>query len=324
MIEINDVTFKYSNTKGIFNLNLKIEKGEVFGYVGPNESGKTTTIRMLMGFIRAGKGSAKIDGLNCFFKAAAIQRYLGYVPEDITLFENMRVKEYLNFVNQMRGSYSSQETRLRDELIERFEVETRGKIESLSTGMKKRLAIVAALMHDPQTLVLDEPTSGLDPLMQSRLLDLIVEEKRRGKTVLLSTHRFEEVERTCDRVGVLKEGHLVEDLDIVSLRAEETKAYLVKFAAPPNLEQIKKYGFEYQQFSQSDFEIFSSGDRIDVLMKVLSHEKVLVFNSKNQSLEEIFQKHYRKEINHIPTKKEAMSNFLNGRKKKTDKEIKKI
>ncbi len=324
MIEINDVTFKYSNTKGIFNLNLKIEKGEVFGYVGPNESGKTTTIRMLMGFIRAGKGSAKIDGLNCFFKAAAIQRYLGYVPEDIVLFENMRVKEYLNFVNQMRGSYSSQDTRLRDELIERFEVETRGKIESLSTGMKKRLAIVTALMHDPQTLVLDEPTSGLDPLMQSRLLDLIVEEKRRGKTVLLSTHRFEEVERTCDRVGVLKEGHLVEDLDIVSLRAEETKAYLVKFAAPPNLEQIKKYGFEYQQFSQSDFEIFSSGDRIDVLMKVLSHEKVLVFNSKNQSLEEIFQKHYRKEINHIPTKKEAMSNFLNGRKKKTDKEIKKI
>lgn len=324
MIEINDVTFKYSNTKGIFNLNLKIEKGEVFGYVGPNESGKTTTIRMLMGFIRAGKGSAKIDGLNCFFKAAAIQRYLGYVPEDIALFENMRVKEYLTFVNQMRGSYSAQDTRLRDELIERFEVETRGKIESMSIGMKKRLAIVTALMHDPQTLVFDEPTSGLDPLMQSRLLDLIVEEKRRGKTVLFSTHRFEEVERTCDRVGVLKEGHLVEDLDIVSLRAEETKAYLVKFAAPPNLEQIKKYGFEYQQFSQSDFEIFSSGDRIDVLMKVLSHEKVLVFNSKNQSLEEIFQKHYRKEINHIPTKKEAMSNFLNGKKKKTDKEIKKV
>ena len=305
MIELKDVTLKYSSTKGIFNFNFNVEKGEVFGYVGPNDAGKTTTIRMLMGLLRAGRGSATIDGLNCFSRASAIQKHLGYVPEDVVLFENMRVKEYLNFITQMRGIFGQKDTRLRESLIERFEVETRGKIENMSNGMKKRLAIVTALMHDPQTLVLDEPTSGLDPLMQSRLLDLILEEKRRGKTVLLSTHRFEEVERTCDRVGVLKEGHLVENMDIVSLRAEETKAYLVKFAAPPNLEQIKKYGFGYQQFSQSDYELFSPGDRIDVLMKVLSHEKVLVFNSKNQSLEEIFQQHYQKEIKHQEIKKEV-------------------
>lgn len=305
MIELKDVTLKYSSTKGIFNLNFNVEKGEAFGYVGPNDAGKTTTIRMLMGLIRAGRGSATIDGLNCFLRAATIQKNLGYVPEDVGLFENMRVKEYLNFMTQMRGIFGSKDAKLKDSLIERFEVETRGKIENMSNGMKKRLAIVAALMHDPQTLVLDEPTSGLDPLMQSRFLDLILEEKRRGKTVLLSTHRFEEVERTCDRVGVLKEGRLVENMDIVSLRAEETKAYLVKFASPPNLEQIKKYGFGYQQFSQSDYEIFSPGDRIDVLMKVLSHEKVLVFNSKNQSLEEIFQQHYQKEISHQTIKKEV-------------------
>lgn len=303
MIEIKDVTLKYSSTKGIFDLNLKVGKGEVFGYVGPNDAGKTTTIRMLMGFIRAGRGSATIDGLNCFTRASTIQKHLGYVAEDVALFENMRVKEYLSFIRQMRGSYGAKDTKVRDELIERFEVDTRGKIENMSNGMKKRLTIVTALMHDPQILVLDEPTSGLDPLMQSRFLDLILEEKRRGKTVLLSTHKFEEVERTCDRVGVLKEGHLVEDTDIVSLRAQETKAYLVKFAAPPNLEQIKKYGFGYHQFSQSDFEIFSQGDRIDVLLKVLSHEKVLVFNSKTQSLEEIFQQHYHKEIKHKETKK---------------------
>jgi ABC-2 type transport system ATP-binding protein len=305
MIELTDVTLKYSSTKGIFNLNFNVEKGEAFGYVGPDNAGKTTTIRMLMGLIRAGRGKATIDGLNCFSRASAIQKNLGYVPEDVVLFDNMRVKEYLNFITQMRGMFGQKDTKLRDSLIERFEVETRGKIENMSTGMKKRLAFVTALMHDPQTLVLDEPTSGLDPLMQSRFLDLILEEKRRGKTVLLSTHRFEEVERTCDRVGVLKEGHLVENMDIVSLRAEETKAYLVKFSAPPNLEQIKKYGFGYLQFSQSDYEIFAPGDRIDVLMKVLSHEKVLVFNSKNQSLEEIFKKHYQKEINHHEIKKEV-------------------
>ncbi|WP_373482452.1 ABC transporter ATP-binding protein [Acetobacterium sp.] len=305
MIELKDVTLKYSSAKGIFNLNLNVEKGEAFGYVGPDDAGKTTTIRMLMGLIRAGRGKATIDGLNCFSRASAIQKHLGYVPEDVVLFENMRVKEYLNFMTQMRGMFGLKDTRLKDSLIERFEVETRGKIENMSSGLKKRLAIVTALMHDPQTLVLDEPTSGLDPLMQSRFLDLILEEKRRGKTVLLSTHKFEEVERTCDRVGVLNKGHLVENMDIVSLRAEETKAYLVKFAAPPNLEQIKKYGFGYQQFSQSDYEIFSPGDRIDVLMKVLSHEKVLVFNSKNQSLEEIFPQHYQMEIQYNETKKEV-------------------
>ncbi|MDZ5723575.1 ABC transporter ATP-binding protein [Acetobacterium sp. K1/6] len=305
MIELKDVTLKYSSSRGIFNLNFKVEKGEAFGYVGPDDAGKTTTIRMLMGLIRAGRGSATIDGLNCFFRASAIQKNLGYVPEDVVLFENMRVKEYLNFISQMRGMFGQKDNRHRDSLIERFEVETRGKIENMSMGMKKRLSIVTGLMHDPQTLVLDEPTINLTPLMQSRFLDLVLEEKRRGKTVLLSTHRFEEVERTCDRVGVLKEGHLVEDRDIVSLRADETKAYLVKFAAPPNLEQIKKYGFGYQQFSQSDYEIFSPGDRIDVLMKVLSHEKVLVFNSKNQSLEEIFQQHYQKEVHHEAIKKEV-------------------
>lgn len=317
MIELKDVTLKYSSTKGIFNLNFNVEKGEAFGYVGPNDAGKTTTIRMLMGLIRAGRGSATIDGLNCFSRASAIQKQLGYVPEDVVLFENMRVKEYLNFITQMRGVFGQKDSKRRDSLIERFEVETRGKIENMSNGMKKRLAIVTALMHDPQTLVLDEPTSGLDPLMQSRFLDLILEEKRRGKTVLLSTHKFEEVERTCDRVGVLKAGHLVENMDIVSLRAEETKAYLVKFAAPPNLEQIKKYGFGYQQFSQSDYEIFSPGDRIDVLMKVLSHEKVLVFNSKNQSLEEIFQKHYQKEMIPKEIKKEIKNRDENIKEEKS-------
>ncbi|WP_373484761.1 ABC transporter ATP-binding protein [Acetobacterium malicum] len=321
MIELKDVTLKYSSTKGIFNLNFNVEKGEAFGYVGPNDAGKTTTIRMLMGLIRAGRGSATIDGLNCFSRASAIQKNLGYVPEDVVLFENMRVKEYLSFITQMRGIFGQKDSKLRDSLIERFEVETRGKIENMSNGMKKRLAIVTALMHDPQTLVLDEPTSGLDPLMQSRFLDLILEEKRRGKTVLLSTHKFEEVERTCDRVGVLKEGHLVENMDIVSLRAEETKAYLVKFAAPPNLEQIKKYGFGYQQFSQSDYEIFSPGDRIDVLMKVLSHEKVLVFNSKNQSLEEIFQKHYQKEIKPQEIKREVRDIEVKPKEEKS-KEVK--
>lgn len=292
MIDVRDVTLKYSGTRGIFDLNFKVKKGEAYGYVGPNDAGKTTTLRMLTGFVRAGRGSATIDGLNCFTKAAAIFKNLGYLTEDVTLPENMRVKEYINFITQMRGFFGNKDPRHKEMLLERFEVEPRGRIDQLPGSVKKRLSIVTAFMHDPAVLLLDEPTSGLDPLMQTRLIDFILEEKRRGKTILMSTHKFDEVERTCDRVGILKKGRLMADSDIVSLREKEVKAYLVKFAAPPNLGQLKKYGFSYRQFSQSDFEVTSSGDRIDMLMKVLSHEKVLVFNSKPQSLEEIFQKYY--------------------------------
>jgi ABC-2 type transport system ATP-binding protein len=266
---------------------------------------------MLTGFIRAGRGYATIGGLNCFTKSAAILKNLGYVPEDITLPESMGVKEYINFVTRMRGFFEKKDPMYKEKLLERFEVDPRGRIDHLPGSVKKRLAIVTAFMHDPDILLLDEPTSGLDPLMQTRLIDFILEEKRRGKTILLATHKFDEVERTCDRVGILKQGHLMADSDIVSLREKEVKAYLVKFAASPNLEQIKKYGFGYRQYSQSDFEVFSSGDRIDVLMKVLSHEKVLVFNSKPQSLEEIFQQYYSNDMkSEIPQKVRAEKNRL--------------
>jgi len=295
MIETRDITLKYSGSKGIFDLNFKVEKGEAFGYIGPKGAGKTSTIRVLMGLSHPSKGLATINGLNCFNKAASIQKIAGYIPEETSFFDGMRVKEYLNFISRMRGSSGSKKTELRDSLIERFELETRGKIESLSNDMKQKLAIVTAFMHDPEVLILDEPTNGLDPLMQSRFVDLIIEEKRQGKTILMATHMFENVERTCDRVGILKQGRIVAQDDIIQVKSAEIKSYFVRFETHPNLEQLKKFGFGYKQFSEKDYEILCQGDRIDALVKVLSHEKVLVFNSNTQTLEEIFQKYYSKE-----------------------------
>jgi ABC-2 type transport system ATP-binding protein len=295
MIETRKITLKYPGGKGIFDLNFNVAKGEVFGYIGPKNAGKSSTIRVLMGLSHPGKGSATINGLNCFRKAAAIQKIAGYIPEETSYFDGMRVKEYLNFITRMRGSVGAKKTPLREALIERFELETRGRIEYMSKDMKQKLAIVTAFMHDPQVLILDEPTDGLDPLMQARFLDLIIEEKHRGKTVLLATQMFENVERTCDRVGILNEGRLVEQDDIIEVKAAEIKSYFVRFEAHPNLEQLKKFGFGYKAFSDRDYEIYCQGDRIDVLVKVLSHEKVLVFNSNTQTLEEIFQKYYHKE-----------------------------
>lgn len=295
MIEVKDATLKYSNGKGIFDLNFNVKKGEAFGYIGPNGSGKTTTFRMLMGFSRPNKGVATIGGFNCAKQTASIQKIVGYVPGEISFFEGMRINEFLNFMTQLRGTKTKNNQKLRESLIERFELDTRGKIDRLSKGMKQKLAIVTAFMHDPDILLLDEPTSGLDPLMQTRFVDLILTEKKRGKTILMSSHMFEEVERTCDRVGIIKDGRIIEQDDIIKLKAAETKSYLVKFGAPPNLEELKKYGFGFKQFAEKDFEIFSPGDQIDLLVKVLSHEKVLVLNSNTQTLEEIFLKHYSKE-----------------------------
>lgn len=295
MIEAKATTLKYSNGKGIFDLNFKVEKGEVYGYIGPNGAGKTTTIRMLMGFSRPNKGFATIAGFNCAKQTASIQQILGYIPGEISFFEGMRVNEFLNFMTRMRGTKTAKDQKLRESLIERFELDTRGKIEHMSKEMKQKLAIVTAFMHDPSIFILDEPTSGLDPLMQTRFVDLILEEKKHGKTIFMSSHMFEEVERTCDRVGIIKEGRIIEQNDIIRLKSSETKSYLVKFGAPPNLEELKRYGFGFKQFTEKDFEIFSPGDRIDLLVKVLSLEKVIVFNSNTQILEEIFLKYYGKE-----------------------------
>ena len=295
MIEVKDATLKYSNGKGIFDLNFNVKKGEVFGCIGPNGAGKTTTFRMLMGFCRPNKGVATIGGFNCAKQTASIQKIVGYIPGEISFFEGMRINEFLNFMTQLRGTKTKNNQKLRESLIERFELDTRGKIDRLSKEMKQKLAIVTAFMHDPELLLLDEPTSGLDPLMQTRFVDLILMEKKRGKTILMSSHMFEEVERTCDRVGILKDGRIIEQDDIIKLKAAETKSYLVKFGAPPNLEELKKYGFDFKQFAEKDFEIYAPGDQIDLLVKALSHEKVLVLNSNTQTLEEIFLKHYSKE-----------------------------
>jgi len=296
MIAVKDATLKYSNGKGIFDLNFKVKKGEAFGYIGPNGAGKTTTIRMLMGFSRPNKGSANIAGFDCTKQSASIQKILGYIPGEVSFFEGMRVTEFLNFMTHLRERKTPENQKLRAALIERFELDTRGKIERMSKGMKQKLAIVTAFMHDPEILLLDEPTSGLDPLMQTRFIDLILQEKKRGKTILMSSHKFDEIERTCDRVGVIKGGRMIVQEDIIKLKASETKSYLVKFGAPPDLGELERFGFSFNKFTENDFEIISPGDRIDHLIKLLAHEKVLVLNSNNQTLEEIFLEYYGQEV----------------------------
>lgn len=228
-IAIKNLTRDYGHGKGIFQISFQVEEGEVFGFLGPNGAGKTTTIRHLMGFLRPESGQCSINQMDCWRDRERIQESLGYIPGEISFFDDMTGTEYLQFAANYRklGQNSRQK-----ELLERFELDPKGKIKKMSKGMKQKIGIVAAFMHDPQILILDEPTSGLDPLMQNRFIELVHEEKQRGKTILLSSHMFEEVERTCDRIGIIRDGRLAAVDSVDTLRERQLHQYTVTLDTP--------------------------------------------------------------------------------------------
>lgn len=224
VICVEHLTRDYGGGKGVFDATFQVQQGEVFGFLGPNGAGKTTTIRHLMGFLRPQAGACTIAGLDCWRERARIQAQLGYVPGEISFFDDMTGVEYLKFLERYRNLRGSNR---KNELLDYFQLEPKGKIKKMSKGMKQKLGLVAALMHDPDILIFDEPTSGLDPLMQSRFVDLVASEKKKGKTILLSSHMFEEVERTCDRIGIIRGGKMVAVDAVEALRERHLRSYTV-------------------------------------------------------------------------------------------------
>ena len=206
MIEVKDLTCDYGHGRGVFHLSFAIEQGEVFGFLGPNGAGKTTTIRQLMGFVRPDSGTVRILGMDCFADASKIQKEVGYLPGELALMEDM---SGIGFLRMMAGIRNMKDTTRMEELIQLFSLDASQEIRRMSKGTKQKVGLVCALMHNPKILLLDEPTSGLDPLMQNRFAQVILKEKEKGTTVLLSSHLFEETERVCDRVAILRAGRLV-------------------------------------------------------------------------------------------------------------------
>ncbi len=233
MIDIRHLTRDYGGGRGVFDLSLSVGKGETVGFLGPNGAGKTTALRHLMGFLRPQEGQCTIDSLDCFRQAPAVQKKLGYLPGEIAFPEDMTGTQLLRYIAGLKGVSDHSRTR---ELLERFSFNPEGKVRRMSKGQKQKLGIAAAFMADPEILLLDEPTSGLDPVMQDRFVRLIQEEKARGKTILLSSHLFEEAERTCDRVAIIHNGRLMADEKIEVLRRHHKPVYQLTFADPPSAE----------------------------------------------------------------------------------------
>lgn len=293
MIEVNSLTKKYTNGKGIFNVNFQVSKGEAFGFLGPNGAGKTTTMRHLMGFVHSTNGHASINGLDCWKDAAKIQKQLGYVPGEISFFDHMTGVQFLKFIADMRGVRNK---RLQDSLTERFELDGSQKIHKMSKGMKQKVGLIAAFMHDPAIIILDEPTSGLDPLMQRRFVELIKEERSRGKTILMSSHLFDEVDQSCERVGIIREGKIVATEDITTLKTALQKRFFVTFKSNKDIKKIKNSGLDYTISDINKVEIVINGN-YNELLNMLASCNVVNVDTSTQTLEEIFMRYYGKEEN---------------------------
>ena len=291
VIEVKSVTKDYGGGKGVFDISFSLEKGEVFGFLGPNGAGKTTTIRQLMGFIRPQRGRCSILGLDCTSKAAVIQRDLGYIPGEIAFMDDMTGWSFIKFMAAYRGMKNLDRA---EELMARFELDSRGKLKKMSKGMRQRIGIVCGFMHDPAVLILDEPTSGLDPLMQNRFVEPIREERRRGKTILMSSHMFEEVERTCDRVGIIRQGHLVAVDEVEALKKAKRRRYTVTLAdeaeaaafAAEGLRVAGREGCRVTVEVQTDLQAF---------IAAMGRHRVSGLEAASQSLEDVFLQFYGEE-----------------------------
>lgn len=288
VIQVSHLTRDYGNNRGIFDVSFVLETGEVTGFLGSNGAGKTTTIRHLMGFMKPEGGTAQILGADCFRQASFVQENIGYLPGEIAFMDNMTGEEFIRFMAAMK---KIRDLTKAEALIRYFEIDTRIKIKKMSKGMKQKIGLILAFMPDAPILLLDEPTTGLDPLMQGKFIDLIREEKSRGKTILMSSHIFEEIEHTCDRVIMIKEGRIVADERMEAIKRNACKHYEITFA---NAEDAARFQKQYAANSslQSNIVYLLQNENVNFLLSQLCKYDIRDINARPQTLEEVFLKYY--------------------------------
>jgi ABC-2 type transport system ATP-binding protein len=288
-IELDRLTMRYGRRRGIENVSLHVEPGEVFGFLGPNGAGKTTTIRTMLDLLRPTEGRAALLGLDSHRDAIEIHRRVGYLPGDFAAYPRMTGRRYLEFFATLRGLPPSSF----ESLAGRLGCDLKPRIASLSHGNVQKLGLIQALMHQPDLLVLDEPTQGLDPLVQWEFHDLVEETSARGGTVFLSSHVLPEVERTCDRIGIIDDGRLIVVEDVGDLRAKAIRVMEFHFAHPVPADAFADVP------GTSDLEIHGDVMRctvrgpMDALIKAVARYEVVDVQSRQPGLEELFLELYR-------------------------------
>ncbi|MDO8750539.1 MAG: ABC transporter ATP-binding protein [Dehalococcoidia bacterium] len=289
VITTSDLTRYYGPIRGIDGVNLNVRQGEVFGFLGPNGAGKTTTIRILLDMIRPTSGSAQVFGLDVRRDSVQIRRRLGNLPGDVALYDTLRGMEVLKLLGSFRGPAG---TRRVPELAERLSLDLSRTVRAYSHGMKQKLAIIQAFMHDPELLILDEPTLGLDPLMQHEFYSLVMEEKARGKTVFLSSHILPEVERVCDRVGIIREGRLVAVEEVESLKRKKLRKMDLVLKEEPSEAMLRLPGAQLVRRDGMRLEYLVSGE-VAALLKEVAKLPVQDIVFPEPTLEEAFLEFYQ-------------------------------
>ena len=289
-IVLNELTKHYGKHRGINNLSFSVNQGEFFGFIGPNGAGKSTTIRTLMGLIRPTGGSASIFDLDCHSKASVIARDVGYLPSENSYYENMKVRELLQYTADLYGMDCK--TKMK-ELADRLNLDLSRKIADLSLGNKKKVGIVSAIMTSPKLIIMDEPTSGLDPLIQQAFYDILKEENSRGATVFFSSHVLSEVQKLCDRVAILKEGQLIGIQSIKELRESGYKkvSLSAKEAIPRDFFDLSGIANYAETADKTSVSFMYNGNITAIIAKLhlLHLDDVLL---EEPSLEEIFMHYY--------------------------------
>lgn len=300
VIEIKNLTKDYGKNRGIFNLNLNIEKGEMIGYVGTNGSGKTTTIRHIMGFLKPMSGNVYVNGKSAWENSSEIVKDIGYVPGEIAFPD---LKTGIDFLKCQVEFLGLKDMTYANELIEKLQLDPNANLKRMSKGMKQKTALVAALMNDAPIIILDEPTTGLDPLMRARFLEIIKEEHKKGKTILMSSHSFDELEKTCDKVVLINDGYIIDICDINSLKNRGIKDFKIEFNSKENYEKFKEEKYEIIRYQEiyNQVTIRLSSNNTKDLLKTLKKYDVKFISELPYTLEMHFKKvlQERKEGNYV-------------------------
>lgn len=292
VITIRGLTRDYGSGHGVFDLDLEIGQGEVFGFLGPNGAGKSTTMRMLLGLIRPTSGSAQLLGLDAEQESLEIRRRVGYLAGDFAMYQQLSGQAMLDYLAELRGGV---DRRVRDALVERFDADLDRPIRELSTGSRQKLGLIQAFMHEPELLILDEPIAGLDPLVQRSFHALLGEISAAGRTVFLSSHTLSEVERVTDRVAILRQGRLVVVDSLENLRKVAVQRLEIEFAQPVSAEVFQGLpGVEDVAVDGRIVTIAFEGSA-DAVVKAAASQHVVAIRPRSDDLEDIFLRYYQTE-----------------------------
>ena len=291
IIQTNRLTKSYGRSRGIIDVTFDIQEGEVFGFLGPNGAGKTTTMRTLMGLLHANSGSATIGGLDCWTQSTEVKKLIGYLPGEFTFDPGLRGAQIIEYLGHLRGGVDQAYVR---SLVERLGLDPSKRFREYSHGNKQKLGLVQALMHKPRLLILDEPTSGLDPLNQQEFYKMVAEIHAEGRTVFLSSHILPEVEQTCDRVAIIREGRLVTIDHVSALKAIRQRDVEIAFAAPASVDWFKQAADVTNVAQGADertLQLVVLGDLAEIIQIAGQHSATNIA-TREPSLEEAFLRFY--------------------------------